>query len=104
MQRKGGGAMPRYIGLCRFTSKGLATIKEAPGRLDLARKLFEEHGARLVDFYLTLGEFDFVAISEAPDDETLATVILKAASQGTFTCETLKCLDEQQYRRIVSAL
>ena len=51
-----------------------------------------------------MGDYDAVAIVEAPDDETYARNILAAASQGHIRTTTLKAFTEEEYRRIVGSL
>ena len=96
--------MPTYVTLLRFTQKGAETIKEGPSRLDAARARFRAAGAELKAFYLTLGRYDAVAISEAPNDETIAKLALATGALGTVRTETLRAFPEEEYRKIVGAL
>ena len=96
--------MPTYIILLRYTQKGIQHIKESPNRLDAAKKAFRDAGAELKEFYLVMGQYDAVSISEAPDDETLARVVLALGSQGNVQTETLRAFPEAEYRKIVSGL
>ena len=68
--------MPTYISLLRYTQEGAENIKESPARLDAAKKLFQSMGSELKAWYLTLGQYDAVVISEGPDDETVAKLAL----------------------------
>ena len=43
-----------------------------------AAKVFERMGGRLEQVYWTTGGYDLVAVASAPDDETLAAVLLSA--------------------------
>ena len=54
-------------------------------------------------FYLTLGHYDMVVISEAPNDEAYATTMLAIGSAGAVRSETLKAFTEDEYRKIISA-
>ena len=96
--------MASYIILLNFTQKGVETIKEGPSRLDRAKQAFKAAGAELKAFYLVTGRHDAVAVVEAPNDETLARVVLGAASAGTIRTETLRAFTEDEYRRIVASL
>ena len=60
--------MATYLALIRWTNEGIEKIKESPSRLDAARKATEAAGAKLVSFYLLMGQYDMAAIIEAPDD------------------------------------
>ena len=73
--------MATYITLLRFTQKGIENIKESPSRLDAARKAFSAAGAELKTFYLATGQYDAVAISEAPNDEAIVKAAITTASK-----------------------
>jgi uncharacterized protein with GYD domain len=96
--------MPTYIALLKWTPQGLQSLKQSPSRLDAARRGFESAGVRMKDFYMVTGQYDMVAIVEAPDDVTLATAILAAAAQGSITTETCRAFNEDEYRQIVTGL
>src|SRR5687767_12700507 len=93
--------MPTYIALLKWTPQGLQSIKQSPSRLDAARRGFEAAGVRMKDFYMVTGQYDMVAVVEAPDDVTLATAILAASAQGSITTETCRAFNEDEYRQIV---
>ena len=59
--------MATYISLCNWTQQGIEKIKESPARLDAARKAFKAAGADLKQFYMTMGRYDFVVFTEAPE-------------------------------------
>jgi uncharacterized protein with GYD domain len=95
--------MPTYISLLRFTQKGVESIKEGPKRLDAAKERFRKAGGELKAFYLVTGQYDAVAISEAPDDATVAKLALGNASMGFIRTETLRAFTEgrvPEYRRV----
>ena len=96
--------MPAYIALCRWTQNGIENVKDSPARLETAKKAFKAAGGKLVGFYLTLGRYDFVTISEFPDDETAAKAVLSLAAAGNVRTETLKAFNEADYRKIIGSL
>ncbi len=96
--------MPTYITLLRHTQRGIENIKESPARLDRAKEVIKATGGELKAFYLTMGQYDAVVISEAPSDEAYATTILAIASGGAVSTETLRAFTEGEYRKIIAAL
>jgi uncharacterized protein with GYD domain len=90
--------------MLRWTPQGLQNIKQSPSRLDAARKGFEAFGVNMKQFYMVTGQYDMVAIVDAPDDAALAKAILGATSQGSITSETCRAFTEDEYRKIVSGL
>jgi uncharacterized protein with GYD domain len=93
-----------YITLLRWTQKGAENVKQSPARLDAAKKAFQAAGGAMTQFYLVMGQYDMVAISEAPDDETAAKMSLSIAAAGAVQTETLRAFSEVEYRKIMTAL
>ena len=96
--------MPHYITLFRYTQKGVENIKQGPSRLDAGKKTIEATGGKLKGFYLTMGQYDAVAIAEFPNDEAVARLSLATASQGSIRGETLRAFTEEEYRKIIASL
>lgn len=96
--------MPTYIILMEYTQEGIANIDESPARLDQAKELAESKNSRVKEFYLTFGQYDAVAIIEAPDDETAAQLVLTVTKGGSVSSETLKAFPEDEYREIIAGL
>jgi uncharacterized protein with GYD domain len=96
--------MPTYITLVKFTEKGVADIKHGPDRLAAAKQRARERGGEIKAFYLTMGQYDAVVVTEAPNDETAVAGLLAGASQGYIRTETLRAFTEDEYKKIVAAL
>ncbi len=96
--------MPTYITLVKFTQKGIEDIKHGPDRLKTAKERARSRGGEIKAFYLVLGQYDAVIISEAPNDEAAATGWLSGAAQGFIRTETLRAFTEDEYRKIVAAM
>jgi uncharacterized protein with GYD domain len=96
--------MPTYISLIRFTDQGARNIKESPKRLDAAKKTFKAMGGELKQWYLALGRYDAVVISEGPDDETAAKLAVAVGAQGNIRTETLRVFTEEEYRKLIATL
>jgi uncharacterized protein with GYD domain len=96
--------MPTYATLIRYTEQGVKTFKDLPSRLEETRKAGEAVGAKLIAFYLTMGQYDAVVISDAPDDATVAKLALAAAGRGNVRTETMRAFTEDEARKIASEL
>ena len=96
--------MPHYITLLRYTPQGIAKVKESPARLDAARKAANAAGGKIHAWYLTMGKYDAVFVSEFPDDQTCARFALSVGALGNVTTQTLKAFTEPEYRKIISSL
>jgi uncharacterized protein with GYD domain len=78
--------MVRLITRGRFTqdyAKGLVGAPE--DREPAVRKLIEGLGGKLVSFYFTTGDSDFMVIAEADESETLIAGFLATAAAGTIS-------------------
>jgi uncharacterized protein with GYD domain len=96
--------MPHYVTLLRYTQQGISRIKESPARLDAARKSAEAAGGKIHAWYLTMGRYDAVLLSEFPNDEAGAKFTLSIGAAGNVTTETLRAFPEADFRKIVGSL
>ena len=96
--------MPTYIGLYSLIDQGIRNIREAPKRLEEAIKGFEEMGGKVLGFYTVLGEYDYVVICEAPNDEFVLTATLALGAQGNVRTKTLKAFTKEEFTEIVKNL
>jgi uncharacterized protein with GYD domain len=87
-----------------LTGQGAKDIKNAPQRVDDAIKAFEAMGGKLIGFYLVMGEYDYVAIGEFPNDEAAATFQLGLAALGNVKTTTLKAFTKEEFAKIVAAI
>jgi uncharacterized protein with GYD domain len=96
--------MQTYLGLLQWTKEGVEKIKESPSRLDAARKAFESAGGKITSVFMLMGQYDMAVIVEAPDDATMARVILSLASKGGIRTVTHRAFTEGEYRIIISSI
>jgi uncharacterized protein with GYD domain len=96
--------MPTYVTLIRYTDQGIRNMKESPARLDAAKKVFQAAGGEIKAFYLALGKYDAVVVSEGPNDEAAIKVSLSLASQGNIRTETTRVFTEAEYRKLIAGL
>jgi uncharacterized protein with GYD domain len=68
------------------------------------KKAIQSAGGTFHAFYMTMGRYDGITISEAPNDEAYAKIILAVASGGAVQTETLRAFTEEEYRKIVGSL
>lgn len=95
--------MPHYIILGNFTEQGIKNVRQVPKRDEEARRMIEQVGGKM-QIYYTLGEFDFVAITEMPDDEAMMKFLLQAGSLGNVRTKTLKAWTESDSTKVISKL
>ena len=74
--------MPTYLMLTNLTAEGVRTLKNNPSRVAEVNKEVEQIGAKVVAQYATLGQYDFVTVVDAPDEQTMAKVSVELGSRG----------------------
>jgi uncharacterized protein with GYD domain len=75
--------MAIYMVQFAYTTEALATMAKNPqDRSVPVRELVQKSGGRMIGFYFCFGEYDGVALFEAPDDATATAIALVAVSPG----------------------
>jgi uncharacterized protein with GYD domain len=80
------GVMVRLITRGNFTqdyAKGLVSAPE--DREPAVRRLIEGAGGKLLNFYFTTGDSDFVVVAEANDAESIIAALLATVASGTIS-------------------
>ena len=96
--------MQKYVMLMKLTEYGIKNIKEAPERINAGIKAFEEMGGQLIGFYIVMGDYDYVAIGEAPSGKVAATFALSVGSLGNVKTTTLQAYTEEEFAAMVKKL
>jgi uncharacterized protein with GYD domain len=94
--------MPIYVGLGNWTDQGTKDFHGAVQRGNSFREAVEQAGGRVRELVWTMGEYDFVTVVEAPDDETAATLVLRVAAAGNVRTKTMRAFDADQMSDIIA--
>ncbi|MBI4303642.1 MAG: GYD domain-containing protein [Chloroflexi bacterium] len=84
--------MAYYLQLTNLTDKGRKNFEENPEWIREVNMEFELMGVKILTQYALLGQYDFVNIIEAPNDETAAKLSIKLSTMGTFQPMTLAAI------------
>ena len=75
--------MPTYITQGRYTREAIkGMIVKPEDRAEALSRHMARAGGRVVGYYLTFGEYDFLTIIEAPGETQMAAALLAAAGSG----------------------
>ena len=96
--------MATYIVLGKWTQQGSQGATEGGKRRQAAKEVAKSFGGEIKQTYLTMGEYDIVAIVEAPDDEAVAKIALKIGSFGNLHTQTLRAFDEAETDRLYMSI
>jgi len=95
--------MPNYITLGNWTEQGIKNVKESPKRADAVTALANKLGAKMQIFY-TMGRYDIVALTEAPNDEVAMQLLLEIGKLGNVKTQTLKAWTASEATKVISKL
>jgi uncharacterized protein with GYD domain len=84
--------VPTFIMLSRLSPEGVQTIKNNPQRIKEVNREIEQLGAEVKAQWATLGQFDFVNVVDAPDEQTMARISLELGSRGTARYESMPAI------------
>lgn len=89
--------MPIYIMLSTLTDEGRKTIKKHPERIEEVNREIESMGSKVLAQYALLGEYDFLNILEAPNNEAIAKLSIELGSRGTIQIVTLPAIPVEEF-------
>jgi len=96
--------MATYVLLVKLTDKGSADIRNVPERLDQSVKAWAEVGGGSLDIMMTMGEYDYCCIGDAPDDETVMKFLYKLAARGNVHTSTMKAFRKDQVAEMLTGV
>lgn len=88
--------MPIYIALTNLSAEGRKAIAKDPARIKANNHEIEAMGVKVIAQYAVLGQWDFINIFEAPDDDAIFKVAALETGKGVASVQTLvaKTADE----------
>jgi uncharacterized protein with GYD domain len=96
--------MANYILLASYSEQGLKGIKDTVKRTDQVRELAKKAGIAMKESYWTLGQYDVVAVFEAPDDEAMTAFALSIAKLGNVKTQTLRAFSAKEMTSILGKM
>lgn len=94
--------MATYVTLYKYTAQGIQNIKDAPKRVDAAIKAAEAAGMKVKQTLWLQGEYDFMAISEGPDEIAAMAFAIQTAKLGNVTSQTLRAFTLEEMKKILA--
>jgi uncharacterized protein with GYD domain len=94
--------MATYIMLASFTEQGIRNVKDTTKRADAFKELAKGSGANVKDIYWTLGQYDIVAIADAPDEMAMTALGLALGKSGNVRTQTLRAFSQADMTAILA--
>jgi uncharacterized protein with GYD domain len=78
--------MPIFVTQGRYARDALKGMLAKPeDRFEAAAKLAQAAGGKLLSYYVTFGEYDWLVVTEMPNEQQAAAFVLTAAAGGGVT-------------------
>jgi uncharacterized protein with GYD domain len=75
--------MPTFITQGRYTREAIkGMIVKPEDRAEALSRHVARAGGRMLSYYMTFGEYDFLTVVEAPGETQMAAILLAAASSA----------------------
>ncbi len=94
--------METYVMLFNFTDQGIRNVKDITMRVDPVRDLAKSLNVTVRNIFWTLGQYDMVAIVEAPDEITATALGLSIGKAGNVRTQTLRAFSQAEIGPILS--
>ena len=95
--------MPHYVLLMNWTDQGVKAFRESVDRADAARDALAGQGIDLGQIYWTVGAYDVVCVTDAPDEVKLSAALLALAAQGNLRTTTMRAFTGDEFRGVIDA-
>jgi uncharacterized protein with GYD domain len=96
--------MVTYIGLMKFTDKGIAAVKDTTKRAAAAKEVAGRFGVTMREIYWTLGEYDLCCVLDGQDEASVTAFTLAVTSQGNVKSELLRAFTAAEVDKILAKL
>jgi uncharacterized protein with GYD domain len=94
--------MAIYIMLASFTDQGIRSVKDTIKRADAFKELAKGSGVTVKDIYWTLGQYDIVAIADAPDEMVMTALGLALGKSGNVRTQTMRAFSQADMSNILA--
>ncbi|MCK4404112.1 MAG: GYD domain-containing protein [candidate division Zixibacteria bacterium] len=93
--------MPIYVTLFKSTAEGTKGLKESQRYIEEGQKEIREAGGKIINAYALLGRYDFLYITEFPDQKSALKVLFKTAMKGRIAPENLVAIPLEEFLQAV---
>ncbi|CAG0983288.1 Glutamine synthetase and cystathionine beta-lyase binding protein [Methanosarcinales archaeon] len=87
----------KYVIISNLTDEGARTLKKNAGRIKEVNKELKDMGVNVTDQYAVLGNFDFISIVEAENDDSVMKAVIEIASRGSIKTATYKVVPIDEF-------
>jgi uncharacterized protein with GYD domain len=96
--------MATFVVLGCFTDQGIRSVKDTAKRAEAFQQTAKKIGATVKDVYWTLGQYDFVAVCDAPDDAAASALVYSLAARGNVRTRTLRAFSQAEIGAVLGKM
>lgn len=96
--------MALYVMLVKLTDQGARDIKNVPQRIDQTIKAWEELGGKDLNIVMTMGDYDYCCIGDAPSEDVMMKLLFKLAARGNVRTTTMKAFTKDQVAGLLAGI
>jgi uncharacterized protein with GYD domain len=96
--------MATYLTLGNFTDQGIRDVKESTKRADAVKAAAKKLGVTMKDIYWTMGQYDVVAMFEAPDDVSISALALAIGAAGNIRSQTMRAYSKEEMNAVLKKM
>jgi uncharacterized protein with GYD domain len=95
--------MPIFVTLLRNTAQGAREIKDFGNAVEEAHGWITRDGGRVIAAYALQGQYDFLWITEFPDQTGIMKSLLSAATRGLVATETTAAVPVDEFVALLNS-
>ncbi len=93
--------MPTYVVLYEFTDQGRKHVKSTVQRTRETQAENEQRGFKVLGLYWTQGQYDLIAIVEAPSEQAMLNGLFNIAEAGNVRSQTLRAFSATEMEQML---
>ena len=96
--------MITYVVLANFTDQGIRNAKDTMKRTEAFKEMAKKFGVSVREIFWTQGQYDMVAITEAPDDISGTALNLSLCALGNIRTQSLRAFSGDEMKQIIAKM
>jgi uncharacterized protein with GYD domain len=96
--------MITYVVLVNFTDQGIRTAKDTVQRTEGSKDMAKKFGVTVREVFWTQGQYDIVAITEAPDEISGTALNMSLCALGNVRTQTLRAFSAAEMTQIIAKM
>jgi uncharacterized protein with GYD domain len=96
--------MATYILVGNFTDQGIRGVRDTTKRAAAVKEAAKKAGVTMKEIYWTMGQFDLIAIFDAPDEASMSAVSLAIGAAGNVRGQTLRAYAREEMDAVLKKM